>query len=101
MTESQLAEQLGELASKRLGWLDSHARVIEAEQQIALWKQRLIARQAQLAKVNAGDERLGMRLIARKLQEGEPVGEAPEETQAVGLSTTDGLLAVVVFARPL
>lgn len=100
MSESGLAEQLGELAAKRVGWLDAQARVIEAEQQIALWKQRLAARQAQLVKAKA-EGGIGMRLTARTLQEGEPVGDIPPNTSAVGLTTTDGLLAVVVFARPV
>ena len=98
MSEASIAEQIGELASRRLEWLDAQARCVEAEQQILACKGRLLARKAALAK---HDQAAGMKLIARKIEEGEPVGEPPEGTQAVGIVTTDGLLGVVVFARPV
>lgn len=81
---------------------DAYASAIaalkEAEEQSKAWTARIAARRSALQKLARPE---GVELVARVLVGGEPPGPAIDRADRVGVASTDGLVAVVVFGRKL
>jgi hypothetical protein len=79
---------------------DAYAAAIaalkEAEEQSKAWTARIAARRSALQKLARPE---GVELVARVLVGGEPPGPAIDRADRVGVASTDGLVAVVVFGR--
>ena len=82
---------------QRSEYLDAMAAWVESTQQITRWKNIEHARREALAKLE--QPKLSCRCCV--LHDGEPLPPATEAEVCAGLSSTDGLVAVVVFGRPL
>lgn len=89
----KLRELLGKEKLDRSDYLDALAAYAEAEQQIAHWQQ-LKQQRAQVLKQLA---RPGLRGRCIVLRDGEPPPQPTDEDEKFGVSSTDGLMAVVAF----
>lgn len=78
-------------------YLHAMAACAEAEQQIRAWLLRKQTRESVLAKL----PRPSFALRTVLLKDGEPPPAAMDREVQFGFSSTDGLIAVVVFARPV
>ena len=91
--------KLRELLTDRLQrseYLDAMAAYVESVQQIARWQKLEQLRRDALAKLE--QPQIALRCIV--LHDGEPPPPSTEEENSAGVSSTDGLLAVVAYGRP-
>lgn len=98
--QEDLAAQLKAGGLERCERLDAVAALIEAQEQVKLWTARVALRRAALERLPKPPEG-GSKIRARVLKDGSPIGEL-EAANRFGVSSTDGLLAVLCyFARRL
>lgn len=94
-SQPELSAQLEASGLRRCERLDAVAALIEAQEQVKLWTGRAALRRAaldRLPKPTGG----GRKVKARILRDGSPIGPL-EGARDYGVSSTDGLLAVVVY----
>lgn len=89
----RLRELLANEKLDRSEYLDALAAYAESEQQIAHWQQ-LKQQRAQVLKQLA---RPGLRGRCVVLRDGEPPPQPTDDDEKFGVSSTDGLMAVVAF----
>lgn len=94
----KMTEELASAQLARDAFLDGIAAIKEAEEQVKLWTARLSVRREAI-KSHGRPE--GLEVKGRVLKDGEPVGEPIERAVCFGVASTDGLVAVVVFGRPV
>ena len=74
-------------------YLNARAEVLEAEQQLKAWTERLHHRRATLSRLFAPEMSRHVVVVSEKV----PLPASPDGAIAYGASSTDGLLGVVVF----
>lgn len=93
----KINEVLTEQKLEPSDYLHAMAACAEADQQIRAWQIRKQTRESVLAKL----PRPSFALRTVLLKDGEPPPAAIDREVRFGFSSTDGLIAVVVFARPV